>query len=113
MFDGIWPEDVTPQQGADVIDYYVKLVGIDHVGLATDDMFSEELIVAFAKKNAGSYEDDGYMVKAMDNGATGSAELSKYIAAVTDELWKRGYKDEDLRKIYGSNVMRVWKQAWK
>jgi len=113
MFDGIWPEDITPQQGADVIEYYVKLVGIDHVGLATDDMFSEKLIVAFSKANASAYEDDGYMVSAMDKGATGAGELSKFIAAVTDELWKRGYSNEDLRKIYGENVMSVWKKAWK
>lgn len=113
MIDGIWPEDITPQQGADMIEYYVNLVGVDHVGIATDDMFSEELVVTFAKANAGSYADDGYMVKAMDKGATGSGELAKYIAAVTDELWKRGYSDDDLKKIYGGNMMRVWKKVWK
>lgn len=113
MFDGIWPEDITPQQGADVLEYYIKLVGIDHVGLATDDMFSEELILKFSKANASTYEDDGYMVKAMDKGATGAGELSKFIAAVTDELWKRGYSNEDLRKLYGKNVMNTWKKAWK
>ncbi len=113
MMDGVWPEDISPQQGADMIDYYVKLVGVDHVGIATDDMFSEELIVAFATANADSYDDDGYMVNAMNKGATGSGELSKYIAAVTDELWRRGYSDNDLRKIYGGNMMRVWKQVWK
>ena len=113
MMDGIWPEDITPQQGADMIDYYVKLVGVDHVGIATDDMFSEELIVAFASANADAYDDDGYMVKAMNQGATGSAELSKYLAAVTDELWERGYSDDDLRKIYAGNMIRVWKTAWK
>ena len=63
--------------------------------------------------NASTYEDDGYMAKAMDKGATGAGELSKFIAAVTDELWKRGYSDDDLRKIYGQNVMRTWKKAWK
>jgi membrane dipeptidase len=113
MMDGVWPEDITPEQGADMIDYYVKLVGIDHVGIATDDMFSEELIVTFAKANADSYQDDGYMVDAMNKGATGSGELSKYIAAVTDELWRRGYSDDDLRKVYGGNMMRVWKKVWK
>jgi len=113
MMDGIWPADITPQQGADMIDYYVKLLGIDHVGIATDDMFSEELITAFVSKNAGTYDDDGYMVRAFDQGSTGSGELSKYLAAVTDELWKRGYSDDDLRKIYAGNMMRVWKKAWK
>ena len=47
-----------------------------------------------------------------NNGSNGNG-LSKYLAAVTDELWKRGYTDEDLRKIYAGNMMRVWKTAWK
>jgi membrane dipeptidase len=113
MMDGIWPEDITPKQAADMIDYYVKLVGVDHVGIATDDMFSEELIVAFATANADIYNDDGYMISAFEKGATGSGELSKILAAITDDLWARGYTNEDLAKIYGGNKMRVWSQLWE
>lgn len=32
MMDGVWPDDITPKQCAEMIDYYVKLVGADHVG---------------------------------------------------------------------------------
>ncbi len=32
---------------------------------------------------------------------------------MTDELWKRGYKDEDIKKIYGGNKMRVYRQVWE
>ena len=42
MMDGIWPDDITPKQAADMIDYYVKLLGADHVGIATDDMFTTD-----------------------------------------------------------------------
>ncbi|MGI9365299.1 MAG: hypothetical protein ACR2O8_08960 [Rhizobiaceae bacterium] len=55
-----------PKQAADMIDYYVKLVGVDHVGIATDDMFSEELIIAFAMANADVYNDGGYMNSAFE-----------------------------------------------
>ena len=113
MMDGIWPEDLTPEQAADMIDYYVKLVGVDHVGIATDDIFIEEMVVGFAKANADAYDDEGYMVRAMDRGATGSGELAKILAAITDELWSRGYSDEDLAKIYAGNMMRVYRQVWK
>ncbi|MEM1084279.1 MAG: membrane dipeptidase [Verrucomicrobiota bacterium] len=113
MMDGIWPDDVTPQQCADMFDYYVKLVGIDHVALATDDYFTTAPTMDFVKKNADSYDDDGYMIRAFDKGATGSGELAKILAAITDELWKRGYKDEDLKKIYGGNKMRVYEQVWE
>jgi len=113
MMDGIWPDDITPAQAADMIDYYVQLIGVDHVGIATDDLFTEEMVVAFATANPDAYDDEGYMISAFNRGSTGSGELAKILAAVTDELWSRGYTNEDLQKIYGGNLMRVWKQVWK
>ena len=91
MMDGIWPDNISPKQAADMIDYYVKLVGEDHVGIATDDMFDVSLIVDFVKKNAAMYADGGYMLDAFEKGADDAAPLARILAAVTDELWKRGY----------------------
>lgn len=113
MMDGIWPEDISPKQAADMIDYYVQLVGVDHVGIATDDMFSTELVVDFATANADLYDDGGYMIDAFNKGATGNGELAKILAAITDDLWARGYTNEDLAKIYGGNKMRVFAQVWE
>lgn len=113
MMDGVWPDDISPQQCADMIDYYVKLVGVDHVGIATDDMFTTKPTMNFVNANPNLYNDGGYMVKAFKAGADGCAELSKILAAVTDELWKRGYSDEDLQKIYGGNKMRVYREVWE
>jgi membrane dipeptidase len=113
MMDGVWPDDITPEQCADMIDYYVQLVGADHVGIASDDMFTTAPVMDFATKNAAMYEDDGYMVDAFNKGATGCGELAKILAAVTDVLWERGYSDEDLAKIYGGNKMRVYQQVWE
>ena len=113
MMDGIWPDDITPQQCADMIDYYVKLVGVDHVGIASDDMFTTKPTMDFVAKNKSMYADGGYMVNAFEKGASGCGELAKILPAITDELWKRGYKDEDLRKIYGENKMRVYREVWE
>ncbi|PSL21264.1 dipeptidase [Shimia abyssi] len=113
MMDGVWPEDISPKQAADMIDYWVKLVGVDHVGIASDDMFSTELVVDFAKANASMYNDGGYMIEAFNRGATGNGELAKILAAITDDLWGRGYTNEDLAKIYGGNKMRVYAQVWE
>lgn len=113
MMDGIWPEDISPAQAADMIDYYVQLVGVDHVGIATDDMFSLELVVDWATANAAMYDDGGYMIEAFNKGATGNGELAKILAAITDDLWARGYTNEDLAKIYGGNKMRVFAQVWE
>jgi len=112
MMDGIWPEDITPQQCADMIDYYVKLVGVDHVGIASDDVFTTEPTIAYAEANSAMWADDGYMFNAFDKGATGCGELAKILPAITDELWKRGYNNEDIAKIYGGNKMRVFNKVW-
>jgi membrane dipeptidase len=53
------------------------------------------------------------MVKAFKSGADGCGELAKILPAITDELWKRGYKNEDIAKIYGGNKMRVYQQVWE
>jgi len=113
MMDGVWPDDITPLQAAKMIDYYVKLIGVNHVGIATDDMFTTEPTLNFVKKNPTMYADGGYMLNAFKKGATGCAELSKILPAITDELWKMGYSNEDLLKIYGGNKMRVYQQVWE
>ena len=113
MMDGIWPDDITPQHAADMIDYYVKLLGEDHVGLATDDMYDVSLVVDFAKKNASMYNDGGYMIDAFNKGADDSAMMARILPAITDELWKRGYTNEQLAKIYGGNKMRVYQRVWE
>ncbi len=114
MMDGVWPDDITPQQCAEMIDYYVQLVGVDHVGIASDDMFTTAPTMNFVNAYPDLYDDDGYMVDAFTkSGADGCGELSKILAAVTDELWKMGYSDEDIAKVYGGNKMRVYQQVWE
>ncbi|WP_211183348.1 membrane dipeptidase [Thalassotalea sp. Y01] len=113
MMDGVWTEDITPKQIAEMIDGAVKVVGIDHVGIGTDDMMTVGAVADFAKANPDAYTDNGYMVDAFNRGATGAAEMSKHLAPVIDELWKMGYSDEDIRKLMGENLIRVYKQSWK
>ena len=88
-------------------------MGIDHITIATDDVFTTASIVSFAKANPAAYgNDDGYMMAAFDKGATGCAELGKFMPALVDELWKRGWTNKDINKVFGENVMRVWKATW-
>ena len=67
--DGVWPDDITPLQCAQMLDYYARLVGADHVGMATDDMMRLDLVLAFTKANPSLYNDGGYMINAFNNGA--------------------------------------------
>ncbi|WP_117232838.1 dipeptidase [Vibrio maerlii] len=112
MMDGIWPEDITPKQFAEMIDGAVKVVGVDHVGIATDDMMTTAKVVPFTIANPDKYADNGYMVAAFNKGSTGCAELSKHIAGVVDSLWEMGYSNDDLEKLFGGNLMRVYAQTW-
>ncbi len=79
-----------PDQNTDVaayvdhIDYAVKKIGIDHVGIGTD------------------FDGGG--------GVTGCKDVSEMVN-VTAELIKRGYSDEDIAKIWGLNFIRVFEQC--
>jgi membrane dipeptidase len=77
----------TVKDVADHIDHVVKLVGADYVGLGSD----------FNGVGEG-------------NLPIGLEDVSK-IPNLIYELLVRGYKDEDIKKILGENLLRVWKQA--
>jgi membrane dipeptidase len=87
-FDKEWerthPVPATPIEAVlDQVDYAVKLVGIDHVGLGSDfDGVSGNL----------------------PQGLRNVADYPNLIAG----LQARGYPDDDLRKILGGNLLRVW-----
>ena len=70
----------------DQIDHIAKVAGIDHVGLGSDF--------------------DG-VSGALPQGMDSAADLPK----ITQALLDRGYKPEDIRKILGGNVLRVFRQV--
>ena len=74
------PERVNVQDFADHIDYMVNLIGIDHVGISSD------------------FDGGG--------GISGWDDASETFN-VTLELVKRGYSEEDIRKLWGENLLRV------
>jgi len=69
----------------DHIDHIVKVAGIDHVGIGADF--------------------DG--ANDMPEGARDVSMLPN----ITYELLKRGYSEQDIRKILGENLLRVMTQA--
>ena len=68
----------------DHIDHIVKVAGIDHVGIGTDF-------------DGGGGVDGCYDVSEMKN--------------ITVELVKRGYSKNEIRKIWGGNLMRVMRRT--
>jgi membrane dipeptidase len=70
---------------ADHIDHIRKVAGIDHIGLGGD--FDGITAVPEGLEDVSSYP------------------------ALTAELLRRGYKEDDLKKILGLNILRVMRQA--
>ena len=70
----------------DHIDYVVDLIGVDYVGIGTD------------------FDGGG--------GVDGCDDVSD-MPNITEELVRRGYSDEDIRKIWGGNLMRVFSEVEK
>lgn len=75
----------TIAQVADHIEHIRKVAGIDHIGLGGDFDGITEVV-------------------------QGLEDVSTY-PALTAELLKRGYSDDDVKKVIGLNVLRAWKQA--
>jgi membrane dipeptidase len=70
----------------DHIDHMVKVMGIDHVGIGTD------------------FDGGG--------GVDGCADASQ-MYRITMELLRRGYSEKDIRKIWGENFLRVFRDVEK
>ena len=85
-----WKENplpiVTVKDVANHIDHIKYLVGIDYVGLGSD------------------FNGVGGLLP------VGLEDVSKYPNLVY-ELLNRGYSDEDIKKVLGANLLRVWKQV--
>jgi membrane dipeptidase len=75
----------TLKQVADHIDHIRKVAGIDHIGLG------------------GDFDGITSVVEGLE-------DVSKY-PDLTAELLSRGYKDEEVKKVLGLNVLRAWRGA--
>jgi len=86
--DRQWPAAgrATVKDFVDEIDYAVKLIGIDHVGISSD------------------FDGGGGI-----DGWNSAAEAFN----VTLELVRRGYTEEQIGKIWSGNLLRVWSEVEK
>jgi membrane dipeptidase len=76
----------TVQDFVNHIDHAVKLIGIDHVGISSD------------------FDGGG--------GIRGWNDASESLN-VTIELVRRGYSEQDIRKLWGGNTLRIWAENQK
>ncbi len=74
----------TVQDFVNHIDYAIELIGIDHVGISSD------------------FDGGGGIIGWRDASETFN---------VTLELVRRGYSEEEIRKMWGGNLLRVWREV--
>jgi len=85
--DKIFPEKLaTVANAVDHIDHIVRIAGIDHIGIGTD------------------FDGGGGLADCFD---------ATQLPNITGELMKRGYTEEQMRKIWGGNLLRVFREVSK
>lgn len=121
LWDGInFP---TIETFIDCIDYYVDLIGIDHVGLGIDSnatigAYEHRKIIYFSKLIRESQGTNSMAYKSYEAGRGFKGECLEglmnmaNIVNITDHLLKRGYCKKDIQKILGENWLRVFRASW-
>jgi membrane dipeptidase len=101
----------------DHIDYAVKLIGIDHVGIGTDVAYSSQQSAEESRKvpRRPRGRDDFRSLWPVDDFKT-TSDMTDSIAwtnwpLFTVGLVQRGYSDEEIRKIIGGNMLRVARES--
>jgi membrane dipeptidase len=99
----------------EIIDHIVKLVGIDHVALGSDDSNDNAVLDQWGA-SADLYPDKGWVFErctyAIENKIpTDVWEPAKTWPAIYDAMKEHGYSDEDCAKLFGGNTMRVYRQC--
>jgi membrane dipeptidase len=97
----------------DLIDYMVKMVGVDHVGIGTD-------VTPFWTKDVWDFYNSHYIGMLMPRGyfpyeiryPEGFDGMEDTIN-ITEELLRHGYSDDETRKLLGGNWLRLVKEVWK
>lgn len=113
-------ENVPPtiEDYLDHVCHAVDVVGIDHVGFASDNNLDHaadnvgitsqgalyDLVVGGYNKNVSTKPDERHAL-----GFTGSLDTQNII----DAMRKRGFNNEEIVKFLGGNFLRVFKEVWK
>lgn len=107
---------VTVDDYVDHIEYVKNLVGIDHVGIGTDigderKYNVERLKVLYAKTPeiyaSSIVVDDKFVENLHPLGLGSPADLRN----ITHAMVRRGFGDDEIRKVLGGNFMRVFEEV--
>lgn len=97
------------------IEYAVDLIGIDAVSLGSDSEVTPgsypQIVI---NRLAQDYPEASAPLKAAHPGVrkTVGIESMEQFPALADALLNRGWKDEDIKKLFGENLLRVYGTNW-
>ncbi len=114
----------TVENYVDILAYYADMLGIDHVGIGLD-----------SNGQAGCYDRDDAMnlntfhknlydkygcayIKGIEEGrgkfcaAAEGLMSTANLPNITEHMLKRGFSHEDVKKVLGGNMMRIFEQTW-
>ncbi len=102
----------------DMVDYMVNLMGVEHVSFGIDydasthGAMPEEKVEAQynALVASGAWDPSAYPPPPYYYPE--GIEMPNTLYNLTDGMLKRGYKEEDIAKIWGGNWMRVMNEVW-
>lgn len=102
----------------DHADYIAKLVGVEHISVGIDyyegmagvasDEAAKALYAQFVEAGVWNPRDYGPPPWHFPEGI----EMPDKLPNLTAGLLKRGYSEEDVKKILGLNLVRVFKEVW-
>jgi membrane dipeptidase len=111
---GPFPPLASISQYVDAMDYIVRLVGIDHVGIGSDFTIGNPADAEIPPLPSKSFTYPPEMVYNEPTGIDYVKEFDKVsdLPALRAELMRHGYSPGDTAKVLGGNWMRVFRQAW-
>ena len=103
----------------DTIDYLVNLIGIDHVGIASDfttGQCAQWLRWLFTGRNTDAKVEYSKEFRTEDNIVAAYYPRGFQTAAdfpnLTRVLLERGYSEDAMKKIMGENFLRLFEKVW-
>ncbi|HET9407332.1 MAG TPA: membrane dipeptidase [Candidatus Sulfotelmatobacter sp.] len=87
------------------IDYFVELVGADHVGFGFDTLFDGSEMADFVRQHPDEWPDT--------SGNVFEYSVPEQVTELVGCMLNHGYSEGNIRKIAGQNWVRVCKSVWK
>ena len=90
------------------MEHIIKVAGIDHVAIGTDSFFGDHVAL---HKEVMKFIDISRILHESEVAYIDGIENPSEIPNVTRGLVKRGYSDEEIKKVIGGNVLRVFEEV--